>query len=415
MTKFRYKNDKLFAESVAVTDLVDNYQTPIYVYSQSAIEEGYLAFSQAFDGYPHLICYAVKANSNLAVLNTLSNLGSGFDIVSIGELKRVLAAGGDSTKCVFSGVLKTAKDIEFALNNNIYCFNVESKSELLLIAKVAEKMQKIAPISLRINPDIDAKTHPYISTGLKDNKFGIDIDNALELYQFTQQHKFLSVRGVDCHIGSQIIDNTPFLDAIDKILAFNEKLENLGIKINHFDFGGGFGIDYEDNQTIDIQQYIQTIISKVNGVKVILEPGRSIVGHAGILLTKVEFLKQNVHKSFAIVDGAMNDLLRPALYQAYHKILPIVKHNQGIQAYWDIVGPICETGDYFGNNRDLVLSEGDYLAIMSVGAYGFVMASNYNTRPMVAEIMVKNDKHKIIRRRQSVEQILATEEICGIN
>ncbi len=348
----------------------------------------------------------------MAVLNVLAKLGSGFDIVSIGELARVLAAGGEASKCVFSGVAKTSAEIERALEVGVRCFNVESASELNRIEAVAQSIGKQAPISIRVNPNVDAKTHPYISTGLKENKFGVDIENAIDLYQQAHNSKHLNVQGLDCHIGSQITEVSPFLDALDKILALLEQLKDQGIDIAHLDLGGGIGIDYEGEQTIDIQAYINAILSKVGNIEIILEPGRAIVGNAGVFVTKVEFLKQNSDHAFAIVDGAMNDLLRPSFYNAYHQVLPMnEKNTTGIKANWDLVGPICETGDFLAKNRDLSLSEGDYLAVMSAGAYGFTMSSNYNSRPRVAEVMVSNDTHQIVRERESVADLFAKERL----
>ncbi|CAC9503203.1 Diaminopimelate decarboxylase (EC 4.1.1.20) [uncultured Gammaproteobacteria bacterium] len=387
------------------------YGSPLYVYSRMDIENNWREFDQAFGDHPHLVCYAVKANSNLAVLNVLAKLGSGFDIVSIGELERVLVAGGKAGKCVFSGVAKTKIEIERALEVGVRCFNVESASELSRIESVARSVGKQAPISIRVNPNVDAKTHPYISTGLKENKFGVDMSNAIDLYQQAQDSKYLNVQGLDCHIGSQITEVSPFLDALDKVLVLLKQLKDKGIGITHLDLGGGIGIDYEGEQTIDIQNYIDVMISKVENIEIILEPGRAIVGNAGIFMTKVEFLKQNSEHSFAIVDGAMNDLLRPSFYNAYHQVLPINKNAKGIQAHWDLVGPICETGDFLAKNRALSLSEGDYLALMSAGAYGFTMSSNYNTRPRVAEVMVSGTNHQLVRQRESVQDLFAQERL----
>ncbi|SSC09519.1 Diaminopimelate decarboxylase [thiotrophic endosymbiont of Bathymodiolus puteoserpentis (Logatchev)] len=387
------------------------YGSPLYVYSRMDIENNWREFDQAFGDHPHLVCYAVKANSNLAVLNVLAKLGSGFDIVSIGELERVLVAGGKAGKCVFSGVAKTKIEIERALEVGVRCFNVESASELSRIESVARSVGKQAPISIRVNPNVDAKTHPYISTGLKENKFGVDMGNAIDLYQQAQDSKYLNVQGLDCHIGSQITEVSPFLDALDKVLVLLKQLKDKGIDITHLDLGGGIGIDYEGEQTIDIQNYIDVMISKVENIEIILEPGRAIVGNAGIFMTKVEFLKQNSEHSFAIVDGAMNDLLRPSFYNAYHQVLPINKNAKGTQAHWDLVGPICETGDFLAKNRALSLSEGDYLALMSAGAYGFTMSSNYNTRPRVAEVMVSGTNHQLVRQRESVQDLFAQERL----
>lgn len=412
---FFYQNQILHAESIPITDLMLIYGSPLYIYSRTDIENNWRKFDQAFGIHPHLICYAVKANSNLAVLNVLAKLGSGFDIVSIGELERVLAAGGEAGKCVFSGVAKTIKEIERALKVGVRCFNVESASELSRIESVAESIGKQALISIRINPNVDAKTHPYISTGLKENKFGIDMRDAIDLYQQAQSSRYLNVQGIDCHIGSQITDVSPFLDALDKVLVLLEQLKGKGIDIIHLDLGGGIGINYNGEQTIDIQNYIGAIISKVENIEIILEPGRAIVGNAGVFITKVEFLKQNLDHSFAIVDGAMNDLLRPSFYNIYHhhQVLPINENSTGTQANWDLVGPICETGDFLAKNRNLSLCEGDYLALMSAGAYGFTMSSNYNSRPRVTEVMVDNDKHYLIRERETIPDLFKQEHIIN--
>ncbi len=411
---FSYHNQILHAESVAITDLMATYGSPLYVYSRTDIEDNWRQFDQAFGTHPHLVCYAVKANSNLAVLNVLAKCGAGFDIVSVGELERVLAAGGNANKCVFSGVAKTVIEIERALEVGVRCFNVESASELQRIETVAKSVNKKAPISIRVNPNVDAKTHPYISTGLKENKFGVDIDEAIDLYQKAHQSQHLSVQGLDCHIGSQITIVAPFLDALDKVLTLVEQLNDHGIHIHHLDLGGGVGIDYEGEQTINIQAYIDAILSKVGPTEIILEPGRAIVGNAGIFITKVEFLKQNSDHAFAIVDGAMNDLLRPSFYNAFHNVLPVNKNATGTQAQWDLVGPICETGDFLAKNRDLSLREGDYLALMSAGAYGFTMSSNYNSRPRVAEVMVLNENHQLVRERETVQDLFAQERLYEI-
>uniref|UniRef100_UPI0034DEAAF6 diaminopimelate decarboxylase n=1 Tax=Candidatus Thiodubiliella endoseptemdiera TaxID=2738886 RepID=UPI0034DEAAF6 len=411
---FSYHNQILHAESVAITDLMATYGSPLYVYSRTDIEDNWRQFDQAFGTHPHLVCYAVKANSNLAVLNVLAKCGAGFDIVSVGELERVLAAGGNANKCVFSGVAKTVIEIERALEVGVRCFNVESASELKRIETVAKSVNKKAPISIRVNPNVDAKTHPYISTGLKENKFGVDIDEAIDLYQKAHQSQHLSVQGLDCHIGSQITIVAPFLDALDKVLTLVEQLNDHGIHIHHLDLGGGVGIDYEGEQTINIQAYIDAILSKVGPTEIILEPGRAIVGNAGIFITKVEFLKQNSDHAFAIVDGAMNDLLRPSFYNAFHNVLPVNKNATGTQAQWDLVGPICETGDFLAKNRDLSLREGDYLALMSAGAYGFTMSSNYNSRPRVAEVMVLNENHQLVRERETVQDLFAQERLYEI-
>ena len=393
-------------------DLVARYGSPLYVYSRTEIEQNWLAFDQAFGKHDHLVCYAVKANSNLAVLNVLAKLGAGFDIVSVGELERVLAAGGDPAKCVFSGVAKTADEIKRALTVGVYCFNVESEAELERIEQVASELDCQAPISIRVNPNVDAKTHPYISTGLKENKFGIDIDLAPAIYQKAQASKHLDIKGIDCHIGSQLTEVSPFLDALDKVLDLVTKLQDLGIGISHLDLGGGIGICYEDETTIDIQQYVEQLLAKVGDLKIILEPGRAIVGNAGALVTKVEFLKQNSHKSFAIIDGAMNDLLRPAFYDAYHQVWPLMQKDSGITAHWDLVGPICETGDFLAKDRELTLEPGDCLALMSAGAYGFTMSSNYNSRPRAAEVLVSGDKHTLIRERETIADLFDKEHLA---
>lgn len=407
---FSYIKNQLHCESVSLTEVAEIYDTPLYVYSQQEIIDNYQAFSKGFGDKDNMICYAVKANSNLAVLATLAKQGAGFDVVSMGELSRVQAAGGRAEKCVFSGVAKTQTEIAYALEAGIYCFNVESASELLRIESVAKELGKIAPISIRINPDVDAKTHPYISTGLKDNKFGVDIIDALALYKKAQSLNHVSIEGIDCHIGSQITQPQPFLDALDRVLLLVDELKSQGINLNHIDLGGGVGIVYEDTDCpFDTQAYLDAIIEKTQGYQIILEPGRAIVGNAGVLITQVEFLKQNAHKSFAIVDAAMNDLLRPALYQAYHDVLPLEKNNNGTKAHWDLVGPICETGDFLAKDRELCLSYGDKLAVMSAGAYGFVMSSNYNTRPRVAEVMVHNDQHRLVRKREDVKSLFKDE------
>jgi diaminopimelate decarboxylase len=407
MSVFDYKDGVLFAENIDVKNLASKYKTPLYVYSQSQIENNFLEFKNSFSKNDNLVCYAVKANSNLAILNTIASLGGGFDVVSIGELKRVIASGGESKKCVFSGVGKTSEEIIFALNQNIYCFNVESESELYLIAKIAKDLKKVAKISIRVNPNVDAKTHPAISTGLAENKFGIDILKVAPLYEFANDNENLEVQGVDCHIGSQITDIQPFLDAFDKVLELVNQLKSKNINISHLDLGGGVGINYDNNSTIDICDYIQKIEEKTD-LKIILEPGRAIVGNAGIFITKVLFTKQNEAKNFAIIDGAMNDLLRPSLYGAYHNILPVVASNDA-KLSWEIVGPVCETGDYLGKNRNLNIKESDLLAVMDSGAYGFTMASNYNTRVNPVEVLVKNTSEKIIRPRQIVEDLFKSE------
>jgi len=390
-----------------------NYGSPLYVYSRTDIENNWREFDSAFGQHPHLVCYAVKANSNIAVLNVLAKIGAGFDIVSIGELERVLAAGGQASKCVFSGVAKTHVEIKRGLEVGIRCFNVESSAELDRIEQVANSMNMQAPISIRVNPNVDAKTHPYISTGLKENKFGVDIDDAIELYEQAQRYEFINIQGLDCHIGSQLTDVSPFLDALDKVLDLIAKLNDRGIEIAHLDLGGGVGIRYDDEVTIDIAAYVGEMLKRVGNLEIILEPGRAIVGNAGVFVTKVEFLKQNSDKSFAIIDGAMNDLLRPAFYNAYHQVLPVNDNANGVKSSWDLVGPICETGDFLAKDRQLSLSEGDYLAVMSAGAYGFTMSSNYNSRPRVAEVMVADDAHHLIRKRENIQDLFNTETIIN--
>jgi diaminopimelate decarboxylase len=409
LNTFSFQNNILHAESVSVTDLMEAYGSPLYIYSRAEIEDNWREFDQAFGSHPHLICYAVKANSTLAVLNVLAKIGSGFDIVSIGELQRVIAAGGDPAKCVFSGVAKTRSDIQQALEIGIYCFNVESVGELDRIESVAGELGVQAPISIRVNPDVDAKTHPYISTGLKENKFGVDIEASRALYHKAQQSNSLNVCGMDCHIGSQITEVSPFIDALDKVLDLISQLSEDGIDIQHLDLGGGVGITYDDEKTIDIADYIQAALAKVGELEILLEPGRAIVGNAGIFVTRVEYLKQNDDKSFAIIDGAMNDLLRPALYGAYHKALAVNENSTGVTDTWDLVGPVCETGDFLAKGRELTLAQGDYVALMSAGAYGFTMSSNYNSRPRAAEVMVSGDTHTLVRKRETIESLFENE------
>ena len=409
LNTFSFQKNALYAESIPVMDLMAQYGSPLYVYSRTEIEQNWQQFDEAFGEHPHLICYAVKANSNLAVLNTLANLGSGFDIVSIGELERVIAAGGMPSRCVFSGVAKAKAEIQKALEIGIYCFNVESEGELGRIQSVAKEIGIVAPISIRINPDVDAKTHPYISTGLKENKFGVDVDTALSLYQMAEQSEYLKICGLDYHIGSQISDVLPFIEALDKALELISRLQSDGIKISHLDLGGGIGISYKDEQTINISDYVQSVLSRVGELKILLEPGRAIVGNAGIFVTQVEYLKRNSIKSFAIVDGAMNDLMRPSLYGAYHKAVVVKESSDSIEGKWDLVGPVCETGDFLAKDRDLKLKQGDYIAMMSAGAYGFVLSSNYNTRPRVAEVMVAGNRHTLVRGREEVKSLFENE------
>ena len=411
MNTFSFKNKALYAESVAVTDLMVEYGSPLYIYSRGQIVSNWQQFDQAFGDHPHLICYAVKANSNLGVLNVLAKLGSGFDIVSIGELERVIAAGGKPGRCVFSGVSKTKTEIQRALELGIYCFNVESAAELDRVESVAKLMSTKAPISIRVNPDVDANTHPYIATGLKENKFGVSVDRALALYKKAEFSKHLDVFGLDYHIGSQITEVSPFIEALEKALELISQLKAEGIKMSHIDIGGGVGIAYNEEKTINIEKYVQSVLDKVGDLEVILEPGRAIVGNAGIFVTQVEYLKQSGVKSFAIIDGAMNDLQRPSLYGSYHQAIAVEDNSKGIKDTWDLVGPICETGDFLAKDRELTLEQGDYIALMSAGAYGFVLSSNYNSRPRVAEVMVSGSNHALVRKRETVGSLFENEFI----
>jgi len=413
MDYFNYQQSSLFAEDVSIAELAERYGTPCYIYSRATLERHWHAFNDAFGDYPHKICYAVKANSNIAVLNLLSRLGSGFDIVSIGELERVLAAGGDPAKVVFSGVGKQAHEIQRALEVGIHCFNVESVPELARINAVAKTLGVLAPVSLRINPDVDPETHPYISTGLKENKFGIGFDQALEAYQ--QAHAFdgLKVVGIDCHIGSQLTQLQPFLDALDRVLSLYQQLSKEGIQIKHLDIGGGLGVRYDDETPPEPAQYAAAVLEKIRptGLELIMEPGRAIAANAGILVTQVEFLKEGEDRHFAIVDAAMNDLLRPSLYQAWQAIIPVEKRIDINSVAYDVVGPVCETGDYLGKDRQLAIEPGDLLAVRSAGAYGFTMSSNYNSRNRPAELMVDKNKHYLIKKRETITEQLAGESL----
>ncbi|EIV8656191.1 diaminopimelate decarboxylase [Vibrio parahaemolyticus] len=414
MDYFNYQDDgQLWAEDVPLQALAEQYGTPLYVYSRATLERHWKAFDSAVGQHPHLVCYAVKANSNLGVLNALARLGSGFDIVSGGELDRVIAAGGDAKKVVFSGVGKTPAEMKRALELGIKCFNVESEPELERLNKVAGELGVIAPISLRINPDVDAKTHPYISTGLRDNKFGIAFDRAPEVYQFAQSLPNLNVQGIDCHIGSQLTSIDPFIDATDRLLALIDDLKAQGINIRHLDVGGGLGVVYRDELPPQPSDYAKALLGRLENhqdLELIFEPGRAIAANAGILLTRVEFLKHTEHKNFAIIDAAMNDLMRPALYQAWQDIVPVSPRNGEPQTY-DLVGPICETGDFLGKDRALVLQEGDLLAVRSAGAYGFVMSSNYNTRTRAAEVMVDGNQSHLVRQREELTSLWQLEQI----
>ncbi len=432
MNHFTYRNGRLFAEDVDLTAIAHAHGTPCYVYSRATLERHWHAFDSAFADHDHLVCYAVKANSNLAVLNVLARLGSGFDIVSVGELERVLRAGGRASKIVFSGVGKRADEMRRALEVGIYCFNVESVAELERLNSVAAQMNNgigvRAPVSLRVNPDVDAGTHPYISTGLKENKFGIDIADAPAAYARAAALPHINIIGVDCHIGSQLTEATPFVDALERVLGLIDQLAAQGISIHHLDIGGGLGIPYHNETPPSPREYAQALLPKLQGrnYKILLEPGRAIVGNAGVLLTQVEYLKHTAHKNFAIVDAGMNDLIRPALYNAWQEIVAVIprvfgatqhrldndthQHGEETRCY-DIVGPVCETGDFLGKDRQLSLQPGDVLAVRSAGAYGFVMSSNYNTRPRAAEVMVDGKQTHIVRARETLDDLLTGEKL----
>lgn len=411
---FHYQQDQLFAENVSLNDIAKRFGTPCYVYSRAALTDGYRQFAEAFKSREHLICYAVKANSNLAILNLFARLGAGFDIVSGGELQRVLAAGGAANKVVFSGVGKSETEMRLALEAGILCFNVESSSELDRLNELAGSMGKVAAISLRVNPDVDAKTHPYISTGLKQNKFGVAYTEALALYRKAAGMPHLHIMGMDCHIGSQLTETSPFIAAAEKVLALVDQLAATGIVLEHLDLGGGLGIRYDDETPPSIAEYAQALLGALKGrsEKIIVEPGRVLVGNAGVLLTRIEYLKHGEEKNFAIVDAAMNDLMRPALYDAYHAILPVQKRTGVVQEF-EVVGPICETGDFIGHAREMAVDKGDALAVMSAGAYGMSMSSNYNTRPRAAEVMVDEAEVHLVRERETVRQLYASEKIIA--
>ncbi|MDT4330363.1 diaminopimelate decarboxylase [Methylomonas sp. MED-D] len=413
MDFFNYRQSTLYAEGVPVDQIAAEYGTPCYIYSRATLERHWLAFDQALEGRRHLICYAVKANSNLAVLNLLARLGSGFDIVSQGEMRRVLEAGGSADRIVFSGVGKREDEIVAALKVGIRCFNVEVSGELDRINRLAGELGVIAPVSFRVNPDVDAKTHPYISTGLKENKFGVDIASARDEYLRAARMPHIRVVGVDCHIGSQLTETAPFLDALDKVLELVDQLAGDGIVLEHLDLGGGLGICYRNEQPPEPGEYISAVLSRLGNrnIEIMLEPGRAIVGNAGILVTRVEYLKPTENKNFAIVDAAMNDLIRPALYSAWQDIIPVLAGSGAEEQVWDVVGPVCETGDFLGKERRLGLSPGDLLVVRSSGAYGFTMSSNYNSRPRVAEVMVDGDRCHLIRQREPVEMLWAGEQI----
>jgi diaminopimelate decarboxylase len=410
---FSYRNAALCCDLVPLDLIANGFGTPCYVYSRAALAAAYAEFDTAFAERDHLVCYAVKANSNLAILNLFARLGSGFDIVSVGELHRVLKAGGDPEKVVFSGVGKRPDEMRAALAAGILCFNVESEAELKVLNQVARDMNKTAPVSLRVNPDVDAKTHPYISTGLKENKFGIPFEEAEAVYVLAQSLPNIRVSGLDCHIGSQLIELDPFVEACGKMLGLLDRLEARGLQIDHLDLGGGLGIPYSRETPPPAREYVAALLACTGRRKqrILIEPGRALVGNAGLLLTRVEYLKHTSHRDFAIVDAAMNDLMRPALYDAYHEILPVSGTKSGSTKPYQVVGPVCETGDFLGHDRNLALSQGDLLAIMSSGAYGMSMSSNYNTRPRVAEVMVDGDQCHLIRQRESMEQLTAGERL----
>ena len=400
-------------EDVPLMDIIQKYGSPCYAYSKQAISENFLAYQQALSSRNHLICYAVKSNSNIAVLQTLANLGAGFDIVSVGELERVLMAGGDPTKVVYSGVAKTADEMRRALEVGIHCFNVESESELILLNKTAAETNQMAPVSLRVNPDVDAKTHPYISTGLKENKFGIDISRAYEVYQQAAKMDHISVVGVDCHIGSQLTDISPFIDAMGHLLLLVDRLAESGINLKHIDIGGGLGVRYQNETVPSLASYIDALdpLIKDRSETLVMEPGRSITANAGILLTQVQVIKKNGDKNFAVVDAAMNDMLRPALYDAWMDINSVEITSDILKSDYDVVGPVCETGDFLAKDRTLAIKEGDYLYLSSAGAYGFSMSSNYNSRPRVAEVMVDGDQTHLIRARETIEDLVRGEQL----
>ncbi|MCS5593790.1 MAG: diaminopimelate decarboxylase [Porticoccaceae bacterium] len=410
-------NGDLFMENIALNDIADQFGTPCYVYSKRAIELNYSAYVAALGDYPHLVCYAVKSNSNIAVLQTLAALGAGFDIVSIGELERVLMAGGDPSKVVFSGLAKTADEMSRALEAGIYCFNVESESEMVVLNATAASLSVNAPVSIRVNPDVDAKTHPYISTGLKEDKFGIDINQALGVYERAAQMDNIDLIGVDCHIGSQLTEVKPFLDAMARLLILVDQLAERDIPLAHIDIGGGLGVRYQNEQTLSVSDYMAELLPLLaqRNETLILEPGRSITANAGVLLTRVQYLKSNDHKNFAIVNAAMNDMLRPSLYQAWMDIEPISTHSDSEEKVYDVVGPVCESGDFLGKDRTLSISEGDYLCLFSAGSYGFVMSSNYNSRPRVAEIMVAGEQVHLIRQRETLRDLVRGEQLLPVS
>lgn len=414
MNHFEYKNNQLFAEEVAIADIIEQYGTPAYVYSRATLERHWHAFNNAFGSHPHLVCFAVKSNSNIALLNVMARLGSGFDIVSQGELERVLAAGGEASKVVFSGVAKSHSEIKRALEVGIRCFNIESVSELHRINEVAGELGKVAPISLRVNPDVDAHTHPYISTGLKENKFGVSVTQAREVYRLAKTLPNVKITGMDCHIGSQLTELQPFLDATDRLIVLMEQLREDGIELHHLDLGGGLGVPYNGEEPPHPTEYAKALLEKLKGyenLEIIIEPGRAITANAGILVTKVEYLKQNEDRNFAIVDTGMNDMIRPALYEAYMQITEVDKTLNRDKAVYDVVGPICETSDFLGKQRELAIAEGDLIAMRSAGAYGAAMSSTYNSRPQAAEIMVDGNQAHLIKARATFADLWRLEKL----
>lgn len=415
MDFFQYKNEQLYVEDLPVKQLAEEFGTPLYIYSRATLERHWHAFDSALGEHPHLICYAVKANSNIGILNVMAKLGSGFDIVSQGELERVLAAGGEASKVVFSGVAKSRAEIMRALEVGIRCFNVESIAELHHINQIAGEMGKVAPISLRVNPDVDAHTHPYISTGLKENKFGVSVDEAREVYKLAATLPHVKITGMDCHIGSQLTELQPFLDATDRLIRLIEQLKEDGITLKHLDLGGGLGVTYTDETPPHPSDYAAALLNKLKDyedLEIILEPGRAIAANAGILVAKVQYLKSNESRNFAITDTGMNDMIRPALYEAYMNIIEIDHTLEREKAIYDVVGPVCETSDFLGKQRELAIAEGDYIAQRSAGAYGASMSSNYNSRPRTAEVLVDGNKAHLIRRRESLSELWALESIA---
>ena len=415
MDFFQYKNEQLYVEDLPVKQLAEEFGTPLYIYSRATLERHWHAFDSALGEHPHLICYAVKANSNIGILNVMAKLGSGFDIVSQGELERVLAAGGEASKVVFSGVAKSRAEIMRALEVGIRCFNVESIAELHRINQIAGEMGKVAPISLRVNPDVDAHTHPYISTGLKENKFGVSVDEAREVYKLAATLPHVKITGMDCHIGSQLTELQPFLDATDRLIRLMEQLKEDGITLKHLDLGGGLGVTYTDETPPHPSDYATALLNKLKNyedLEIILEPGRAIAANAGILVAKVQYLKSNESRNFAITDTGMNDMIRPALYEAYMNIIEIDRTLEREKAIYDVVGPVCETSDFLGKQRELAIAEGDYIAQRSAGAYGASMSSNYNSRPRTAEVLVDGDKAHLIRRRENLSELWALESIA---